>query len=155
MVYGSEVILPTDIDYGSPWVQAFDKEGNDTKPQRRQGQTRGSTRSRCHAIGQVPTWPQAVSRPMHTRRAFRLGISSYIWPRTAEASPSYQNHGRSIRPHLSPQAWLLQAGDARWHAHVQCVEHRTTMPLLPLVFLSMAADPLPRLGSRLPLRGWG
>nr|CAB3453764.1 unnamed protein product [Digitaria exilis] len=30
MVYGSEAILPTDVDYGSPRVQAFDEEANTT-----------------------------------------------------------------------------------------------------------------------------
>jgi hypothetical protein len=28
MVHGSEAVLPTDIDYGSPRVQAYTKEGN-------------------------------------------------------------------------------------------------------------------------------
>ena len=28
MVHGSEAVLPTDIDYGSPRVQAFTEEGN-------------------------------------------------------------------------------------------------------------------------------
>ena len=28
MVYGSEAILPTDLDYGSPRVRAYDEQGN-------------------------------------------------------------------------------------------------------------------------------
>jgi hypothetical protein len=28
MVHGSEAVLPTDIDYGSPRVQAYTEEGN-------------------------------------------------------------------------------------------------------------------------------
>jgi hypothetical protein len=28
MVHGSEVVLPTDIDYGSPRVRAYTEEGN-------------------------------------------------------------------------------------------------------------------------------
>jgi transposase InsO family protein len=28
MVHGSEAVLPTDIDYSSPWVQAYTEEGN-------------------------------------------------------------------------------------------------------------------------------
>jgi hypothetical protein len=28
MVHGSEAVLPTDIDYGSPRVRAYTKEGN-------------------------------------------------------------------------------------------------------------------------------
>jgi hypothetical protein len=28
MVHSSEVVLPTDFDYGSPWVQAYTEEGN-------------------------------------------------------------------------------------------------------------------------------
>jgi hypothetical protein len=28
MVHGSEAVLPTGIDYGSPWVQAYTEEGN-------------------------------------------------------------------------------------------------------------------------------
>jgi hypothetical protein len=28
MVHGSEAVLPTDIDYGSPQVRAYTKEGN-------------------------------------------------------------------------------------------------------------------------------
>ena len=27
MVYGSEAILPTDLDYGAPRVRAYDKQG--------------------------------------------------------------------------------------------------------------------------------
>ena len=27
MVYGSEAILPTDLDYGAPRVKAYDKQG--------------------------------------------------------------------------------------------------------------------------------
>ena len=27
MVYGSEGILPTDLDYGAPWVRAYDEQG--------------------------------------------------------------------------------------------------------------------------------
>jgi hypothetical protein len=30
MVYGSEVILPTDLEYGAPRVKAFDEQGNQT-----------------------------------------------------------------------------------------------------------------------------
>ena len=29
MVYGSEAILPTDLDYGSPRVRAYDEQGNE------------------------------------------------------------------------------------------------------------------------------
>jgi hypothetical protein len=28
MVHGSEAVLPTGIDYDSPWVQAYTEEGN-------------------------------------------------------------------------------------------------------------------------------
>jgi hypothetical protein len=28
MVHGSEAVLPTDIDYGSPRIQAYNEEGN-------------------------------------------------------------------------------------------------------------------------------
>jgi hypothetical protein len=31
MVYGSEAVLPTDIDYGSPRVRAYTEEGNQVK----------------------------------------------------------------------------------------------------------------------------
>ena len=27
MVYGSEAILPTDLDYGAPWIKAYDEQG--------------------------------------------------------------------------------------------------------------------------------
>ena len=27
MVYGSEVVLPTDLDYGAPRVRAYDEQG--------------------------------------------------------------------------------------------------------------------------------
>ena len=30
MVYGSEAILPTNLDYGAPRVKAFNKQGTDT-----------------------------------------------------------------------------------------------------------------------------
>ena len=30
MVYGSEAILPTDLEYGSPRVRAYDEQGNQT-----------------------------------------------------------------------------------------------------------------------------
>jgi hypothetical protein len=30
MVYGSEVILPTDLEYGAPRVRAYDDQGNQT-----------------------------------------------------------------------------------------------------------------------------
>jgi len=33
MVYGAEAILPTDLDYGSPRVQAYDPQGNETNLQ--------------------------------------------------------------------------------------------------------------------------
>ena len=29
MVYGSEAILPTDLDYGAPWVKAYSEQGNE------------------------------------------------------------------------------------------------------------------------------
>ena len=29
MVYGSEAILPTDLDYGAPRVKAYHKQGNE------------------------------------------------------------------------------------------------------------------------------
>ena len=29
MVYGSEAILPTDLDYGAPRVKAYNKQGNE------------------------------------------------------------------------------------------------------------------------------
>jgi hypothetical protein len=28
MVYGSEAILPTDLEYGAPRIKAFDEQGN-------------------------------------------------------------------------------------------------------------------------------
>jgi hypothetical protein len=28
MVHGSKAVLPTDVDYGSPWVRAYTEEGN-------------------------------------------------------------------------------------------------------------------------------
>jgi hypothetical protein len=28
MVYGSKAILPTDLEYGAPRVEAFDEQGN-------------------------------------------------------------------------------------------------------------------------------
>jgi hypothetical protein len=28
MVHGSEAVLPTDIDYGNPWVRAYSEKGN-------------------------------------------------------------------------------------------------------------------------------
>lgn len=30
MVYDSEAVLPTDLDYGSPRVRAYNEEGSDT-----------------------------------------------------------------------------------------------------------------------------
>jgi hypothetical protein len=30
LVYGSEVVLPTDLEYGSPRLKAYDKQNNDT-----------------------------------------------------------------------------------------------------------------------------
>jgi hypothetical protein len=30
MVYGSEAILPTDLEYGAPRIKAFDEQGNQT-----------------------------------------------------------------------------------------------------------------------------
>ena len=29
MVYGSEAVLPTDLDYGAPRIQAYNKQGNE------------------------------------------------------------------------------------------------------------------------------
>jgi hypothetical protein len=30
MVYGSEVVLPTDLEYGAPRIRAYDERGNQT-----------------------------------------------------------------------------------------------------------------------------
>jgi hypothetical protein len=30
LVYGSEVVLPTDLEYGSPRLKAYNKQSNDT-----------------------------------------------------------------------------------------------------------------------------
>jgi hypothetical protein len=30
MVYGSEAILPTDLEYGAPWARAYNDQGNQT-----------------------------------------------------------------------------------------------------------------------------
>jgi hypothetical protein len=30
MVYGSEAVLPTDLEYGAPWIRANDEQGNQT-----------------------------------------------------------------------------------------------------------------------------
>jgi hypothetical protein len=30
MVYGSEAILPTDLEYGAPRIRAYDEQGNQT-----------------------------------------------------------------------------------------------------------------------------
>jgi hypothetical protein len=30
MLYGSEVILPTDLEYGAPRIKAYDEQGNQT-----------------------------------------------------------------------------------------------------------------------------
>jgi hypothetical protein len=29
LVYGSEAMLPTDVEYGSPWLKAFNEQNND------------------------------------------------------------------------------------------------------------------------------
>nr|CAB3453328.1 unnamed protein product [Digitaria exilis] len=73
MVYGSEAILPTDVDYGSPRVQAFDEEANTTNLENAADQLE---EAREVAVAHSAKYQQG-SRRYHTQRvrgrAFQVG----------------------------------------------------------------------------------
>ena len=73
MVYGSEAILPTDLDYGSPRVCAYDEQGNEASLEDAMDQI---DEARDVALLKSATYQQALRR-YHSRhirgRAFEVG----------------------------------------------------------------------------------
>ncbi|CAN6251426.1 unnamed protein product [Urochloa humidicola] len=64
MVYGSEPILPIDLDYGSPRVKAYDPQGNETNLQDAMDQP---DEARDVALLRSAKYQQALRR-YHSRR---------------------------------------------------------------------------------------
>ncbi|XP_004959580.1 uncharacterized protein LOC101777535 [Setaria italica] len=64
MIYGSEVILPTNLEYGSPRVRAYDEQGNQTSLTNAQDQL---DEARDMALLHLGKYQQALQR-YHSRK---------------------------------------------------------------------------------------
>jgi len=130
MVYGSEVVLPINLEYGSPRVQAYDENNcktfqEDALDQLDISRDVALLHSAKYQQG-LPTLPRSTyPRPSLSSR--RLGAEAQ-----AKQQGSSQVHA-SLGRTLSHRRHI-QARQRSRRGLQKCMEHRTTMLLLPLEF---------------------
>ena len=71
MVYGSEAVLPTDLDYGAPRIRAYDEQGAETSHQDAMDQL---DEARDIALLRSAKYQQAL-RWYHNRRVWGLSFN--------------------------------------------------------------------------------
>jgi len=133
MVYGSEAILPTDLEYGSPRVQAYDENSykmfqEDVLDQLDEARDVALLHSDKVPTGSPPV-PRATSpRPSLSSR--QLGAEAQT--KQQGSSQAHAPLGRTLRHRRSPPTRHLQARQQNRAGLQERVEHRTTMSLLSL-----------------------
>jgi transposase InsO family protein len=131
LVYGAEAILPTDLEYGSPRTRAYDDQSNQTS---REDSLDQLEEARDMALlGAVSAVFATLPRPRGSAPRLpggRLGTSAAAGcPRAPQA---YSSLGRAVHHHQDFEARDIQAGQRSRRGLRQCLEHPTTMSLLPL-----------------------
>jgi hypothetical protein len=94
MLHGSEAVLPTDIDYGSPQVRAYTEEGNQAALEDAMDQLDESRDVTLHGYAKY----QQALRRYHERNmrpaSSTSGISYFDESKAARTGTSYRHLGR-------------------------------------------------------------
>jgi hypothetical protein len=135
MVYGSKVILPTDLEYGAPRVKAFNEQGNQTSVKDAMDQLE-EAHERCPApLCQVPADPATIPCPLYSGSGIqRQGLSTSAQAKQQGLAQIDPTMGGPICRRRSTLTRHRQAGHHRRRDLYQCLEHRAAMSLLPLDF---------------------
>jgi hypothetical protein len=115
MVYGSEAILPTNLEYGTPRVRAYDEKREPNFPCGRRGQAGGSTRHHPTPLHQkLASLTPVLPSPSAGSSVQRRGSSAS--PQTGQQRPPQANNtmGGPIRHRRSTLTQHLQAGHLKW-----------------------------------------
>jgi hypothetical protein len=111
MVHGSEVVLPTDIDYGIPRVRAYTDERNQVSLKDAIDQLeRHKTWHYCTRLGINRRCSVTMAAPSEKGRS-KLGIWCYARSRATKITTSYHYHGKA--PSSSTQSYVLTPRNLR------------------------------------------
>ena len=135
MVYGSEAVLPTDLDYGAPKIRAYDEQGAEASRQDAMDQL---DEARDIALLRSAKYQQALRR-YHSRRvrgrAYNVGdLVLRLVQSNKHCHKALFAMGETIRHHRSALTRHLQAQDHRWQGLRQHMEHRAATSFLPLAY---------------------
>jgi hypothetical protein len=134
MVYGTEAILPTDLEYGSPREKAYSKQGSDTAMEDALDQLEKSTRRHSTSISKIPTGVMTLPSPLHQGTRLQRWRPRATTGSEHEGPPqAITTMGRPMHRDRGAPSWHIQATDCRWPSLHQCLEHQTTTLLLTLV----------------------
>jgi hypothetical protein len=133
LVYGTEAILPIDLEYGSPKTRAYDDRNNQTSQEDSMDQLEEARDMALLHSGTV----SAVSATLPCPRGSvprppggRLGASATT--RRPRAPQAHTSLGRAVHHRQDFEARNIQAGQQPRRGLQQCLEHPTTTSLLPL-----------------------
>ena len=120
MVYGSEAVLSTDLEYGSPRLKAYNEKSN--------------KETRENAVDQLE---EARDIALLNSARYQQKLRHYHDKHVRKRAPQTDSAlGGPIRGGRGPEAKDIQArGRKRGSLH-QRVEHRTATSILPLEFQS-------------------
>jgi hypothetical protein len=106
LVYGAEAILPSDVQYDSPRVEAYGEEDAEASKITICGPARRRTRPSSPEIHHLPAESPPLSQPASLQMLIqRRGPSAM--PQTAEVPQAIPSLGRTLRHQQSSTEWFL------------------------------------------------
>jgi hypothetical protein len=133
MVYGAEAVLPTDLQYGSPRIQAYLLNRAEKA---RQDVVDLLKESRDTAVIRSTRYQQALQRYHAHRvypRAFQIGDLVLRWIQTKKGkhklSPAL---GGTLLDSRDTPTRGVQIPGNQWHNLPNCLEHRAAKEVLPM-----------------------
>jgi hypothetical protein len=132
LVYGAEAILPTDLEYGSPRLQAYSERNNQVS---REDSLDQLDEARDVALFHSTKYQQSLRR-YHERRIRPGGSRKATWcfgyDKTTEDATSSLPLERTLHHRQGAEAGNIQALQRGGRSLRQCLEYRAAMLLLPL-----------------------
>jgi len=134
MVYGSEAIIPTNLDYGAPRVRVYDEQGAEASFEDAMDQFDEA----CDvSLLRSAKYQQALCRYHNHQvrgRAFNVGDLVLHLFQSNKSHHKLSTMGGTVHHHGGALTGHLQAQDHRWQGLRQCLEHRAATSLLPLIY---------------------
>ena len=133
MVYGSEAILPTDLDYGASTIRAYDEKGAKATHE----DTMDQLGEACDiALLRSAKYQQAL-RWYHGQRvrdrAFNVGdLVLCLVQSNKDHHKALPTLGGAVRRHGSTLSRCIQVENHQRQGLHQCLEHQTATSFLPL-----------------------